>query len=194
MIHLCENSVSEVSAKLLVRERLRDYSQHVSSSVFAAKWRCSSGTGVPTGESCRVCENFATWLNVEKYLSTVTALRVKPARAVIGASSIAHTPQLLSVSFAFHCSAGVTQARAVSTSPLDFLLKSAFYSVLFGRRAAPWMPVSPGVASIRLLPTAEVQSAGLSETLLLSLSPRSCRTLAPASQLSTRLTHFWDSR
>ena len=51
-----------------------------------------------------------------------------------------------------------------------------------------------GVASFWLLPTAEAQSAGLSETLLLSLWPRSCRTLAPASQLSIRLTHFWVSR
>ena len=49
------------------------------------------------------------------------------------------------------------------------------------------------VASICSSPTAEVQSAGLSETLLLSLSPRSCRTYVPASQLNPRLAHTWAS-
>ena len=34
---------------------------------------------------------------------------------------------------------------------------------------------------------------GLAGTLLLSLSPRSCRTLVPASQLNARLAHFWVS-
>ena len=118
MIHLCENSVSEDSAKLLVRERLRYYSQQFSTSVFAARWRCSSGTGVPNGESCRACENFATWLNVEKS-SCVTALRIGPARAVIGAS-IVHTPSVTLCIFCVRLPAGITLARDVSTSPLDF--------------------------------------------------------------------------
>ena len=48
LIFLCENSVSKDSAKLLLRERLRYYSQQVSSSMFAAKCRCSFGTGDPT--------------------------------------------------------------------------------------------------------------------------------------------------
>ena len=47
-----------------------------------------------------------------------------------------------------------------------------------------------GVAGIYLFPTAEVQSAGLPETLLLSLSPRSCRTYVPASQSNLRLAHM----
>ena len=106
VIHLCENSVSEDSAKLLFRERLRYYSL----------WN-----GCSNCESCRVCENFATWLNVEKYWSCITALRVGPARAVIGASSMVHTPSVSICLFASVCSAGITQARDVCTSPLDFL-------------------------------------------------------------------------
>ena len=106
VIHLCENSVSEDSAKLLFRERLRYYSL----------WN-----GCSNCESCRVCENFATWVNVEKYWSCITALRVGPARAVIGAGSIVHTPSVGICLFAFVCSAGITQARDVCTSPLDFL-------------------------------------------------------------------------
>ena len=123
MIHLCGNSVTEDSAKFLVRERLRYYSQQVSSSVFAAKWRCSSGAGVSTGESCRACENFATWLNVEKYLSRVTALRIGPARAVIGASSIVHTPSVAICTFCVRLQCGHYASEGREHLAFGLLLK-----------------------------------------------------------------------
>ena len=125
-------------------------------------------------------------MNVEKYC--ITALRVGPARAVIGASSIVHTPSVaicLVRSFAVRA----LRKRGLCAARLWTSYESLFYSVLFGRRALHRCPASPVIASTSLLPSAEVQSAGLSETLLLSLWPRSCRTLAPASQLSIRLTH-----
>ena len=48
---------------------------------------------------------------------------------------------------------------------------------------------SPALASFRRLR----YGLGLAVTLLVSLSPRSCRTHVPASQLNARLAHFWVS-
>ena len=121
--------------------------------------RCSNS------ESCRACENFGIWLNVEKYLSCITALRVGPARAVIGASSIVPTSSVaicLLRSFA---------VRALSKRGLcaPRLWTSYGKSVLFSAirpTRAPTMPLrhlsSPALASFRRLMYSQQDSQRLS--------------------------------